>query len=55
MFGVGLQFDLKELLAVRGVAVPGALVQIAISTMLGAMTAHGFGWDWGAGILFGLS
>jgi CPA2 family monovalent cation:H+ antiporter-2 len=55
MFGVGLQFDLKELLAVRGVAIPGALVQIAISTMLGAVTAHGFGWDWGAGILFGLS
>ena len=55
MFGVGLQFDLKELLAVRGVAIPGALVQIAISTMLGAVTAHGFGWDWGAGILFGLA
>jgi len=55
MFGVGLQFDLKELLAVKGVAIPGALVQIVISTMLGAVTAHGFGWDWSAGILFGLS
>jgi CPA2 family monovalent cation:H+ antiporter-2 len=55
MFGVGLQFDLKELLAVRGVAIPGALVQIALATTLGAATAHGFGWNWGAGILFGLS
>src|SRR6266403_2906685 len=55
MFGVGLQFDLKELLAVRAVAIPGALVQIALATALGAATAHGFGWDWGAEILFGLS
>jgi CPA2 family monovalent cation:H+ antiporter-2 len=55
MFGVGLQFNLKELLAVRSVAIPGALVQIALATALGAVTAHGFGWDWGAGILFGLS
>jgi monovalent cation:H+ antiporter-2, CPA2 family len=55
MFGVGLQFDLKELLAVRAVAIPGALVQIALAPALGAATAHGFGWDWGAEILFGLS
>ena len=34
---------------------PGALVQIALATALGAATAHGFGWDWGAEILFGLS
>src|ERR1700693_3520645 len=55
MFGVGLQFDLRELLAVRAVAIPGALVQIALAPALGAATAHGFGWDWGAEILFGLS
>jgi len=55
MFGVGLQFNLKELLAVRAVAIPGALVQIALATVLGAVTAHGFGWDLGAGILYGLS
>jgi len=55
MFGVGLQFNLKELLSVRAVAIPGALVQIALATALGAVTAHGFGWNWGAGILFGLS
>jgi monovalent cation:H+ antiporter-2, CPA2 family len=55
MFGVGLQFDLKELLVVRDVAIPGALVQIALATALGAVTAHGFGWTWGSGILFGLS
>ena len=55
MFGVGLQFNLKELLAVRAVAIPGALVQIALTTVLGAVTARGFGWPWGAGVLFGLS
>ena len=43
MFGVGIQFDLKELLAVRAVAIPGALVQIALATALGAATAHGLG------------
>ena len=46
MFGVGLQFNLKELLAVRAVAIPGALVQIALTTALGAVTARGFGWSW---------
>ena len=55
MFGVGLQFNLKELLAVRAVAIPGALVQIALTTALGAVMARGFGWPWGAGVLFGLS
>jgi CPA2 family monovalent cation:H+ antiporter-2 len=55
MFGVGLQFNLKELLMVRGVAIPGALVQIALATALGALTARCFGWPWGSGILFGLS
>jgi CPA2 family monovalent cation:H+ antiporter-2 len=55
MFGVGLQFNLKELLAVRAVAIPGALVQIALATALGAVTSRGFGWPWSAGILFGLS
>ncbi|HYB96751.1 MAG TPA: cation:proton antiporter [Vicinamibacterales bacterium] len=55
MFGVGLQFHLEELLAVRGVAVPGALVQCSVATLLGAMLATSFGWSWGAGIVFGIA
>ncbi|MDD5201298.1 MAG: cation:proton antiporter [Terrimicrobiaceae bacterium] len=55
MFGVGLQFHLKELLAVRRVAIPGALVQIAAATALGAVVTHLFGWSWNAGLFFGLA
>ena len=55
MFGVGLQFHIEELLAVRGVAVPGAIVQSAIATVLGAWIAHAFGWSWSAGIIFGMA
>ncbi|EHJ47257.1 sodium/hydrogen exchanger [Solidesulfovibrio carbinoliphilus subsp. oakridgensis] len=55
MFGVGLHFHLKDLLAVRGVALPGALAQILVSAGLGAVAAHGFGWSWSAGIVFGIA
>jgi monovalent cation:H+ antiporter-2, CPA2 family len=55
MFGVGLQFHLKELLAVRRVALPGAIVQSLLATVLGAVVAHAFGWSWAAGIVFGLA
>lgn len=55
MFGVGLQFHLKELLAVRRVAIPGAVAQIAAATALGAVAMHAFGWSWQAGIVFGLA
>lgn len=55
MFGVGLQFHLKELLAVKSVAVPGAVAQSAVATILGAIVAHTFGWSWSAGIVFGLA
>src|SRR6185436_2832376 len=44
MFGVGLQFHVEELLAVRRIAVPGAIAQSAVATLLGALIAHGFGW-----------
>jgi monovalent cation:H+ antiporter-2, CPA2 family len=54
MFGVGLQFHFDELLAVRGVALPGAIAQSAVATALGAAVAHGFGWSWAASIVFGL-
>ena len=55
MFGVGLQFHLEELLAVRRVAVPGAIAQSAVATALGAVLAAGFGWSWPAGIIFGMA
>jgi CPA2 family monovalent cation:H+ antiporter-2 len=55
MFGVGLQFHLEELLAVRRVAIPGAVAQSAIATGLGAVIAHGFGWDWSGGLVFGMA
>ena len=55
MFGVGLHFHLKELLAVRGVAVPGAVGQSLVATVLGTVVAMSFGWTWQAGIVFGLA
>src|SRR6187549_1523478 len=55
MFGVGLHFSLKDLLSVRAIAIPGAVVQIAVATLLGMALAHGFGWTFGAGLVFGLS
>ncbi|MES2710333.1 MAG: YbaL family putative K(+) efflux transporter [Pseudomonadota bacterium] len=55
MFGVGLHFSPRELLAVKGIAIPGALVQIAAATMLGMGLAWLFGWGIGAGIVFGLA
>ena len=55
MFGVGLQFHVEELLAVRRVAIPGAVAQSAVATALGAVLAHAFGWSWSSGIVFGIA
>ncbi|MPZ20175.1 MAG: sodium:proton exchanger [Luteitalea sp.] len=55
MFGVGLQFHLDELLAVRRVAIPGAVAQSAVATALGALLAVTVGWDWSAGLIFGMA
>jgi CPA2 family monovalent cation:H+ antiporter-2 len=55
MFGVGLQFHLKELLAVKGVAIPGAVAQSAVATLLGALLVKAFGWSIGGGVVFGLA
>jgi CPA2 family monovalent cation:H+ antiporter-2 len=55
MFGVGLQFHLKELLAVRRVALPGAVAQSLAATLLGALVARAFGWSWSTGVVFGLA
>ena len=55
MFGVGLHFSLKDLLAVKRIAVPGAVVQMSLATLLGMAAAWFWGWSWGAGLVFGLS
>ncbi|RUU07575.1 sodium:proton antiporter, partial [Mesorhizobium sp. M6A.T.Ca.TU.002.02.2.1] len=55
MFGVGLHFSLKDLLSVRAIAVPGAIVQIGFATALGAILAWMLGWSMGAGLVFGLA
>jgi monovalent cation:H+ antiporter-2, CPA2 family len=55
MFGVGLHFHFDELMAVRRIAVPGAIVQSIVATLLGAVAAWCFGWGWHAGIVFGLA
>ncbi|MDR6874319.1 CPA2 family monovalent cation:H+ antiporter-2 [Bosea sp. BE125] len=55
MFGVGLHFSLKDLLSVKTIAVPGALVQIAVATLLGLGLGLWLGWGWVAGLVFGLA
>ncbi|HVK56402.1 MAG TPA: YbaL family putative K(+) efflux transporter [Burkholderiales bacterium] len=55
MFGVGLHFSLNDLLAVRKIALPGAIVQIAVATALGMGLAASWGWPLGAGLVFGLA
>jgi CPA2 family monovalent cation:H+ antiporter-2 len=55
MFGVGLHFHVKDLLAVRTVAITGALCQSAVATALGAVVGHSFGWSWSASLVFGLA
>ena len=55
MFGVGLHFSLRDLLEVKAIAVPGALLRIAYTTVLGWGFGHVLGWPPGAGIVFGLS
>jgi CPA2 family monovalent cation:H+ antiporter-2 len=55
MFGVGLHFSLGSLLSVASIAIPGAVGQIAVATLLGMGLAWWQGWNWGAGFVFGLS
>ncbi|MDT3377004.1 cation:proton antiporter [Labrys neptuniae] len=55
MFGVGLHFSLKDLLSVRAIAIPGALGQIAVATLLGMGFAWIMGWGLGTGLVFGLA
>src|SRR5690606_28060537 len=55
MFGVGLHFSTADLLAVRGIAIPGAVGQIAIATAIGTAVAATWGWGLGAGLVLGLA
>src|SRR5574343_960651 len=55
MFGVGLHFSLGDLLSVRRLAVPGAVVQMSVATLLGMGLAWWMGWGVGSGLIFGLS
>lgn len=55
MFGVGLHFSLKDLLEVRRISLPGAVVQIGAATILGAGLAHFWGWKLESGLMFGLA
>lgn len=55
MFGVGMHFSLDDLLAVRRIALPGAIVQIIVATLLGIGVSAVWGWNFAAGIVFGLA
>ncbi|MDL2060457.1 cation:proton antiporter [Mesosutterella sp. AGMB02718] len=55
MFGVGLHFSLKDLLRVKAIAIPGAVAQMALATLLGMVVSHLWGWSWGQCFVFGLS
>jgi len=55
MFAVGLHFHMEELLAVRHIAIPGAIGQSLVATALGMIVALAFGWSWQAGIVYGLA
>lgn len=55
MFGVGLHFSLRDLLSVKAIAIPGAVVQIVATTVVGMAVGWWMGWSLGAGLIFGLS
>ena len=55
MLGVGLHFSLDDLLAVKRIAIPGALLQIVVATAMGMAVATVWGWGLGAALVFGLA
>jgi CPA2 family monovalent cation:H+ antiporter-2 len=55
MFGVGIHFSIHDLLAVRSIAVPGALIQTVVSAVLGVALGNALGWGAGAGLVLGLA
>ncbi|WP_298626471.1 cation:proton antiporter [uncultured Legionella sp.] len=55
MFGVGLHFSMSDLMRVRNIAIPGAIVQMVTATFLGGCVALMWGWSYGSALIFGLS
>lgn len=55
MFGVGLHFSLKDFMAVKKIALTGALLQLIVVTTFGATVSHFWGWTWESSIVFGMS
>ncbi|MFV3129905.1 YbaL family putative K(+) efflux transporter [Niveispirillum sp. KHB5.9] len=55
MFGVGLHFSVKDLMSVKAIAIPGAIGQIGIATLMGMGLSWALGWTLGAGLVFGLA
>ncbi len=55
MFGVGMHFSLKDLMQVRRIAIPGAILQITVATLLGIAISMAWGWSFGSALVFGLS
>jgi CPA2 family monovalent cation:H+ antiporter-2 len=55
LFGIGLRFHLRELIAVWRIALPGALIQSTVSTLVLAAALRSFGWTWTAGIILGMA
>jgi CPA2 family monovalent cation:H+ antiporter-2 len=55
MFGVGLHFHLQDLMEVKGIAIPGALIQSIVATVLGLCTGLAFGWTWSDGLVLGMA
>jgi CPA2 family monovalent cation:H+ antiporter-2 len=55
MFGVGIEFSIKDLMAVRGIAIPGALGQTLVATLLGIALGNALGWGLGGGLVLGLA
>jgi CPA2 family monovalent cation:H+ antiporter-2 len=55
MFGVGLHFSIQDLMSVKRIALPGAVAQMTLATLLGMLVAHYWGWNMGHGLVFGLS
>ena len=55
MFGVGLHFSIKDLMSIRGVVIPGALLQVAVSGLSGFGLARLVGWSGGTGLVFGIA
>lgn len=54
MFGVGMHFSIADLKAVRKIAIPGAIVQMSVATLLGMAVSYSWGWPLGSGFVFGL-